>query len=108
MPATALGHMDQHQQGLQSTKILVHLDSDDFNPPAITTPTNQVIAQVISFKTNNKGYFDLIGAFPYVSSRGNKYILVLYSNDTNVILVHPPKTKEAHEIKQAWITLHHK
>ena len=108
MPATALGHMDQHQQGLQSTKSLVHLDSDDFNPPAIATPTNQVVAQMISFKTNNKGYFDLTGAFPYESSRGNKYILVLYSYDTNAILVHPLKSKQAHEIKQAWINLHNK
>ena len=108
MPATALGHMDQHQQGLQSTRTSQQISTDDFNPPAITSPTNQTIAQVISFQTNNKGFFDLTGPFPYVSSRGSKYVLVLYSYDTNAILVHALKSKQGHEIKKAWNILHNK
>ena len=61
--ATALGHLDQCRQGLQSTKT-THIADDDLTPKAIPSATNQVIAQIISFKQNNKGYFDLTGPFP--------------------------------------------
>ncbi len=47
-----------------------------------------------------------MGQFPYTSSRGNKYLLILYEYDSNAILAHPIKTRQAHEIKHAWIILH--
>ena len=107
-PATALGHLDQVRQGLQSTKSTSIHDFEDEHPTPNPAISNQVIAQIISFGQNAKGFFDLTVAFPYTSSRGNCYILILYAYDCNAILVHPLKTKQAHEIKAAWIKLHNK
>ena len=70
MPVTALRHLDQARQGLQLTKPLTLINDDDLTLPPLSTATNQVIAQVILFQQNNKGHFDLMGAFPYTSSRG--------------------------------------
>ena len=101
--ATALGHLDQERQGLQSIKTepkVTSLDTDYF-PEKISSATNGSIAQLIDCKQNNKGFFDLTGQFPYTSSRGNSYILVLYDYDSNSILAHPLKTHQAHEITKA-------
>ena len=106
--ATALGHLDQERQGLQSSKIKIPdptLESDSF-PDKLQHVTNTVVAQLVEFKQSNKGFFDLTGQFPYTSSRGNKYLLILYEYDSNAILAHPLKTRQAHEIKNAWSILH--
>ena len=51
---------------------------------------------------------DLTGRFPYRSSRGNEYVLVVYHYDANAILVEPVKNREAKTIIDAWITLNDK
>ena len=83
-------------------------DTDDFFPPPEPTRSGQILATIITHSNKNKAYFDLTGAFPYVSSRGNKYIFILYDYDSNSILTHPLKSKNAGEIKQAWVYLHTK
>ena len=45
---------------------------------------------------------DLMGRFPYRSSRGNGYILVGYHYDRNSILVGPMQNREAQTITTAW------
>ena len=42
-------------------------------------------------RPGEKAYMDLIGRFPYCSSRGNEYILVAYHYDANAILGVPLK-----------------
>ena len=48
---------------------------------------------------------DLTGHFPYKSSGGNEYILVLYHMDSNAILGTPIKNRQASTITQALIKL---
>ena len=103
-PATAKGHLDQHRQNLQSTK---H-SSEDFFPTESPSITHQVVAALFENKADKKGYFDLTGPFPYTSSRGNRYVFVLYDYDSNAILTAPLKSKTAGDIKDAWIHLHSK
>ena len=55
-----------------------------------------------------KLFFYLTGEFPCPSFCSNKYIFVLYDHDSNAILMHPLKTWQDAEIKQAWVTLHDK
>ena len=45
------------------------------------------------FETSETGivYTDQTGRFPYRSSRGNKYIMVAYHYNANVILIEPIK-----------------
>ena len=49
---------------------------------------------------------DQTGRFPNFSSRGTKYIMVLYDYDSNSILATPLKTKSALHQLQATQALH--
>jgi hypothetical protein len=40
---------------------------------------------------NNQTYTDLTGRFPTTSLIGNKYILILYDYDSNIVLSAPMK-----------------
>ena len=59
----------------------------------------------IPFSAKEMSYGDLTGAFPYTSSRCNKYLYVMYDHDANSILVQPLKNRNAATIVQAWKTL---
>jgi hypothetical protein len=47
-------------------------------------------------------YTDQAGRFPVVSSRGNKYIMILYDYDSNTILTQPIKDGTAQELLRAF------
>ena len=47
-------------------------------------------------------HMDQTGQFPYPSSRGYQYIMVLYDYNSNVILVEPIKNKKAESILNAF------
>ena len=49
---------------------------------------------------------DQTGRFPVASSRGMKYIMVLFNNDTNGILATPMKSRSQEEIVRAQAFLH--
>ena len=51
---------------------------------------------------------DLTGKFPYISRRGNQYILVGYHYDANYIAAVPIKKRTAGEITKGWEALHSK
>ncbi len=99
-----LGHMYQVRSNLQST---VYMDNNFF---PINNPSHKksfaTISQIIMFSPKEFEYGDLMGAFPFKSSRGNQYLYVLYDFDSNAILVHPLKTRQAAAIKHAWETLY--
>jgi hypothetical protein len=47
-------------------------------------------------------YTDQTGRFPVVSSKGNKYIMILYDYDSNAILAQPIKERTAPELLRAF------
>ena len=49
---------------------------------------------------------DQTGKFPITSSKGNRYIVVLYSHDLNAILAEPIRSRSQHEIVKAQTKLH--
>ena len=113
--ATAMGHLDQEKQGLQSTKITTETKNysidipsdvkDDFFPPRtenLIRVTNDCVAALVEFKQTHKAYSDLTGRFPHRSSRGNEYILIVYDYDSNAILAEPLKSRQAAEITRGW------
>ena len=97
--------MDQERQGIQSTKSS-HYQHDCFSPTKSNKPTNDIIATIVDLKKAHTAYFDLMGAFPYISSRGNQYILLLYDYDNNAITVKAMKTCQGAEITRTWMDLH--
>ena len=93
----AKGHLDQEASGLQSTK----KEADAF--PAKAEPSYQAILSMIeSSNLNQKSYLDITGKFPHTSSRGYKYVLVVYDHDSNAVLAQTLKTRQATEITTAW------
>ena len=57
---------------------------------------------------NNKSYMDLCGRLPYKSSRGSKYLLIIYDHDFNLIEGITLKSKNATEITEKWKILYNK
>jgi hypothetical protein len=87
--ATAKGHMNQIRQNIRSTQ------------PAVVEPTpesdmvqedkcNFIYSAIME---TNQIYTDLTGRFPTTSLSGNKYILILYDYDSNIVLSAPMKNR---------------
>jgi hypothetical protein len=47
-------------------------------------------------------YTDQTGRFPVVSSKGNKYIMILYDYDRNTILANPIKDRTSPDLLRAF------
>ena len=87
--ATANGHMDQQKQGLQSTK-------QDFEPLK-QEKSNTTITSIFPFAPKELSYSDQTGKFPFRSSRGYEYVMIIYDFDSNTILARHFKTRRAKE-----------
>jgi hypothetical protein len=81
--STAKCHLNQQRQNARATKIkdTQLLDAKANLDHGIKT--QYVYAATIDF---GHIYMDQTGRFPLVSSKGNKYIMVLYDYDSNAIL----------------------
>jgi hypothetical protein len=97
--STAKGHLNQQRQNARTTKIkdAQLLDSEADIDHGIKT-------QYVYAATIDAGqiYTDQTGRFPVVSSKGNKYIMVLYDYDSNAILEKPIKYRTAPELLNAF------
>lgn len=60
-----------------------------------------VIYALIEHSKKDFGYMDLTGKFPFVSTRGNKYILVAYGYSSSAILVRALKNRNIETITTA-------
>ena len=109
--ATAKGHLKQEFQGLRSTqtKIKIQPDSVPSTTPIMTTDspsvrTNWVFMQPIQI--TGKIFSDQTGRFPFTSSRGNKYVMIVYDFDSNAILAEPMKSRTKIELVRAYTHIH--
>jgi hypothetical protein len=102
-PATAMGHMHQKRQNIRSTSKIVEVTSDleDVSVTPVDTgeKTNLVYAVVID---QGQLYTDLTGRFPVRSSKGNWYIMIVYSYDCNYIKPVAMKSRSASEWVKAF------
>ena len=91
--ATSKGHLNQQCQNIRSMQLkqMSHL-STNMTVSNDTTPLTENMTEdvyVDAIEATGKIFTDLTGHFPVTSSKGNKYIMLLYHYDTNVILVEP-------------------
>ena len=109
--ATTLGHMRQTRKNLRSTRTqrpsattAAQTDAQPREDPEKRPDKTgyHFAALVAADPLKHTAYSDLTGRFPVTSSRGTKYIFVLYDYDTNVVLVHPLKSREDDEILAAY------
>jgi hypothetical protein len=97
-----MGLMNQKRQNIRSTsKKEVTCDSEDayITPVGTGEKTNLVYAVVID---QGQLYTDLTGRFPVRSSKGNWYIMIVYSYDCNYIKPVAMKSKSASEWVRAF------
>jgi hypothetical protein len=79
--ATARGHLDQHRQGFRSTQSPAKL------PDTAQAPHSNGNTYVQIVEMTNTNHSDLTGRFPVTSRSGNKYILVMFNEDSEYIHV---------------------
>ena len=104
---TTKGHLDQERANLQSTQVDKDEEEEDFEPKdGNLTKVYKNSAKLYAFKPKEKTYLNQTGRFPFWSSRGNKYIMIMYDHDLNAILVTALKNKQAKTIANAWESLH--
>ena len=83
--ATILGHLVQKLQGVRSTRPkLPTTSSPDKQIPRVRS--NEIFIRVTPI---SKLYTDDTGRFPVHARSGNKYIMIAYHCDTNLILAEP-------------------
>jgi hypothetical protein len=112
--ATAQGHLDQTRRNTNSTRARQppdnQPDDDDFtaSPPTINgETTDHVYAAVIIYDgVTGQIYTDQTGRFPVTSSRGMKYLMILYEYDANLIWAEPIKNRTGPTLVDAYSTLH--
>jgi hypothetical protein len=92
--STAKGHLNQQRQNARTTNIkdAQLLDSETDQDHGIKT----------QFVYAGQIYTDQTGRFPVVSSKGNKYIMILYDYDSNAILAQSIKNRTAPELLKAF------
>jgi hypothetical protein len=92
--ATIKGHLNQTRKNVRSTrpnKKVTTPDEEVEYEPHIMKRTNVVYAAIHELEGHT--YTDLTGRLPTRSSRGYKYILVLYDYDSNNIQSEPMKSR---------------
>ena len=106
--ASAKGHLDQERKNLQSTKPLAEQNCNEDTKPTMESgqKTYNVLCNLQAFEARNTGYSDLTGRFPFASTRGNEYVLIMYDYNSNAILAHPVKNRQAAELKSAFLNLY--
>jgi hypothetical protein len=91
--------LNQQRQNARTTKIK---DADLLDPYADLD--HGIKTQCVYAASIDAGqiYADQTGRFPFVSSKCNKYIMVLYDYDINAILAQPIKDRTAPELLKAF------
>ena len=133
--ATSKGHLKEERKGLRSTKLTqvqqtkaipTHLDHQP-NDHGTTSPTSPSLNNPVDMTVtapeavtrtncyhlarvdlNGTVATDLTGRFPTTSLEGNKYIMVLYSDDANGILAQPVRNRSEMELINAIKLLHNR
>ena len=104
---TQKGHMKHQRQGVRSTK------TQQLQADATTQEQVELEKQLKALKQKHRDIFirvyeekelvysDQTGKFPTTSSRGNKYLMVLYYIDGSYIMMEPMKSRHENEMIRA-------
>jgi hypothetical protein len=97
--STAKGHLNQQRQNARTTNI-----EDEQLIDSKTDQDHGIKTQFVYAALIDAGqiYTDQTGRFPVVSSKGNKYIMILYDYDSNAILASPIEDRTAPELLKAF------
>jgi hypothetical protein len=100
-PATAMGHMSQRLQNIQST-LKEPVEKQPTPDTDLVTKTHLVYAVVVH---QCHLYTDLTGKFLVRSSKGNSYVMVCFVYDCNYVKIIPMKSRSASQWVKAYDTV---
>jgi hypothetical protein len=105
--ATIKGHLNQQRENIRSTQQPTTPTTGDDTNPTLDSPNDQT-NHVFAFAIDVTGQIatNPTGRFPNTSSCGNKYILVLYDDNSNSILAKPMKNGTDAKHLRAYNKLH--
>ena len=110
--ATPKGHLDQTRANQQSTKPKSTTPEEhaDIFPEHLNQgiTTQACYTAVVPFEATRQVHTDQTGKFPVTSTRGMKYVFVLYDYDSNSIHPVPIKNRNAESILEAYQQVHAK
>lgn len=108
--ANSLGHMKAKKRSTKRTNPNATPPAPDpFIPNLDFEPTqeenNDATHNLFAtmWETDERTYSDQTGQFPVESTRGNKYIFIVYSYDSNAIMCTAIKSRQARAITAAWV-----
>ena len=110
---THMGHMQRIRQNLRSTRKKVALYPQYLETEGIDIEQEKKCGEVYLMvleirRMNGTIYTDLTGAFPVISTRGNKLLYIAYSYNANRILWEPIKSKNDIEMSRVFKTVYDK
>jgi hypothetical protein len=92
---TDMGHLDQTRQNIMSTKPH-EINSSDVQPPKSAIRNRYIFTESVTI------HGDPTGKLPITSQRGNRYILVVFDEDSNSIHAEPMKSRSKEEHVRAY------
>jgi hypothetical protein len=111
--ATAKGHLKATRKNLRSTTKLLPTDPIPSKSTDMTMPTSSLEPPVRThfvypkvIEITGQIFSDQTGRFPVTSSRGNKYIMVVYDHDSAAILAEPITDRSERELLRAYSKMH--
>ena len=104
--AMTKGHLNQIRKNLRSTRRRAPLPKPDTTTREQTKATDVMVEIVDAGQMRAKVYSDTTGQFLIPSSRGNRYLLIVYHYDSNFIFVEPMPSRTAEQILKAYQKVH--
>ncbi|KAL7523842.1 hypothetical protein ACHAXR_000839 [Thalassiosira sp. AJA248-18] len=98
---TQKGHMKGQRQNFRSTKPTNDTPKEE-KPSEIPPPKKEhsIFVKVVDLKETM--YSDQTGKFPYLSSRGMRYIMVAFHTDPNYIFAEPMRNRTERQMIEAY------
>ena len=106
----AKGHLKVSRQHVRSTKhptaptTLDQIVMTNAAPPSGPHFQTKLVT-IKCIDLTGKNATDQTGRFPVTSSRGNKYVMAAYAQDSNMILAEPIKSRSTAELLRAYNTI---
>ncbi|KAL7524388.1 hypothetical protein ACHAWF_000931, partial [Thalassiosira exigua] len=98
--ATQEGHVHGQRQGIKSTKKQPPVQEQRDQKDEQKARENDIFLQVYDLQETI--YIDQTGQFPYLSSKGNRYIMVAVHIDANYIAKEPMKNRTEGQMIEAY------
>ena len=105
--ATSKGHIQQQDKNVRSTKGTTKIEvSIEDNKVDDGIKTGECYFVITPTSLTGITFSDQSGRFPVTSSKRNKYVMIMYDYDSNIILGEAMKSRTGDEILRAFAKMH--